>query len=72
MACSEIDTDSEENEANNSDDFDGADPKFDLSIERDREEIDESDEDPEDADEDTDAQFGIPVLDDEASCGQFE
>lgn len=59
-------------EADQSHDLDEREPKFEFAKDVDRQEVNGSNRDPEDGDEDSDAEFVIPPLDDETGGSEFE
>lgn len=64
VSCSGVDADAKDEEADDSEDFDGCEPEFHFAVKGYGEEVDGCDDDPEDSDEDSHVEIWSPVLDD--------
>lgn len=68
LSSASVNANGEDHEADNGNDLDHSKVKLDLSVERDRQEVDRCNDEPEGTDKDTDVKIRPPVLDDKATC----
>lgn len=66
LAGAGVDADAKDEEADHRDDLNHGEPELELAVEADGHHVARNNEDPEDGDEDTDRERGVPVLDDES------
>lgn len=72
LTGSGVDTDTENQEPDDGKHLDRREPKLKFPVKADGQEIDGSDNNPENSDKNADRQIFIPILDDETSCGEFQ